>query len=306
MGPDEETRVVSVLVAKGADLASRGRRRLSRGLFGTVRPSLLIIGAQKAGTTALFEYLAHHRQIAPPRKKEINYFACDCRFARGSSFYDWFFPARTGPRDSRMTLDASPHYLLAARRAAPRIRSFDPTMRLIVILRDPVERAYSAWQMHQNYRKDDEEVFQKWVCRCDGQEALSEYRPRREQYGTSFYDDIVEELDAYRRGEQIAWPVLRHGHYADQIAVYLEEFPADQLMIIDSEKLLTDPLSELREVERFIGLGAHEWRADDVGPRFVGDYSEPLPHDARQLLSAHYEPHNVRLQSVLRRTFDWG
>ncbi|MEX0666599.1 MAG: sulfotransferase domain-containing protein [Acidimicrobiia bacterium] len=294
------------LADRGRDRLAGAQRRLSRTVFGTLRPSLVIVGAHKAGTTALFDYLALHPQVAAPRKKELNFFGCDIRYGSGAGFYKSFFPARTSPGDSRITFEATPHYLFAAEKAAPRLRSFDRDVRIIALLRDPVDRAYSAWQMHQAYRRTDTKVFNTWVCECDGATEAAAFRPRREQYGRSFTDDVIEELEVEEQGQRIEWSVIGHGRYADQLAVYFEQFAADQMMIIDSAKMRTDPRSELRLVEEFLHLDHHDWHADDLAPRFVGGYSEPLPLDARRVLADHYRPFNDRLQAMLDREFDWA
>ena len=107
-----------------------------------LRPSFLIIGAQKCGTTALLRALRLHPLVLAPVRKEIHYF--DHGYDRGPRWYRSHFPARRGA--AYVTGEASPSYLmhpLAPSRAA----AFDPDMKLVAILRDPVERALSHHAM---------------------------------------------------------------------------------------------------------------------------------------------------------------
>ncbi|MGZ8918140.1 MAG: sulfotransferase family protein [Methylobacter sp.] len=108
-------------------------------------PNFMIIGAQKAGTTALYEYLSRHPQIQPTKVKELHYFNCEARYKNGIEFYRSFFQLDT---ESKLLFDASPGYLNNAN-APKRIYAHNPNVKIIILLRDPVERAYSAWNMYK-------------------------------------------------------------------------------------------------------------------------------------------------------------
>src|SRR5436853_1864895 len=108
----------------------------------------LVAGAQKSGTTALNYYLKRHRRIALPVKKELHFFDNDELFAGGNVSYDplheMFRPARAGS----IVGENTPIYLYW-RPALPRIRDYNPAMKFIVILRNPIERAFSQWNMQR-------------------------------------------------------------------------------------------------------------------------------------------------------------
>ena len=107
-------------------------------------PDFLIIGTQRGGTTSLYEYLCRHPQVSPATEKEIHYF--DFQTARGPAWYRAHFPWRF-PR-TRITGEASPFYLFHPR--VPRlVRDLLPAVRLIVLLRDPVERAHSHFRLQK-------------------------------------------------------------------------------------------------------------------------------------------------------------
>ncbi|HYF40703.1 MAG TPA: sulfotransferase domain-containing protein, partial [Gemmatimonadales bacterium] len=116
-----------------------------RKLTGPLRglPSVLLIGAQKAGTTSLFNYMAEHPAVLPPSNKEIHYF--DLNPTRGLTWYRSHFPYNHQLRDGSVTVDASPYYL--AHPGVPqRAAQLLPGARLLVLLRNPVDRAYSHYQ----------------------------------------------------------------------------------------------------------------------------------------------------------------
>ena len=107
-------------------------------------PDFVIIGAQKAGTTSLWRYLVEHPQIVGPTEKEIHFF--DARFDRGARWYRARFPLRASlRRGARLTFEASPYYL-AHPFVPARVRAMLPDAKLVVLLRDPVERAWSHYR----------------------------------------------------------------------------------------------------------------------------------------------------------------
>src|SRR4051812_20031887 len=116
-------------------------RHLSAPLRGL--PSVLIIGAQKSGTTSLSSYLVEHPDMLPSLRKEVHYFSFN--YERGVNWYRAHFPYTHHLRRGALTLDATPYYLvhpLVAQRAAQLL----PHAKLVVLLRNPVDRALSHYQ----------------------------------------------------------------------------------------------------------------------------------------------------------------
>src|SRR5690349_6371993 len=112
-------------------------------------PDFLIIGAQKAGSTSLASYLAAHPCVVPPRWNEAHFF--DLNYERGVDWYRSLFPVGVRARlNSRLrgrrhlTGDSTPHYIVHPRMPA-RARDLLPAARIIILLRDPVDRAHSHY-----------------------------------------------------------------------------------------------------------------------------------------------------------------
>ncbi|MGH2784710.1 MAG: sulfotransferase domain-containing protein [Actinomycetota bacterium] len=181
-------------------------------------PSFLIIGAPKAGTTTLAAYLDAHPDVFVAREKEVHYF--DTNFSRG---LDWYRSRFIGAMSERAVGEASPTYMYATQRLE-RIAATLPKARLIAVLRDPVDRAYSHyWWQH----------------------AIGESR--------SFEDAVRAEM----RGE---WHEGRPKRYLDggRYRRYLEDvgryFPRDALHVVTLEDLRREPAQTFSEVCRFLGV----------------------------------------------------
>jgi hypothetical protein len=190
--------------------------------------SFIVAGAQKSGTTALNYYLKRHPQIALPVKKELHFFDNDELFPGKDVSYGplhrMFRPARPGAIAGENT----PIYIYW-RPALPRIRDYNPEMKLIVILRNPVERAFSQWNMQ----------------RKRGAEPLD------------FLDAVQAEPD---RIAQVAPSQLRkfsyvdRGRYGEQLARAFQIFPAQQVLVIKYEEFRASQREMIEKVFRFLNV----------------------------------------------------
>lgn len=282
------------------------RRRIEGMLYAPMRPAGIIIGTQKGGTTALSHYLCQHPGVVPSRQKEIHFFNNDHRFHRGLDFYHSFYESRTPARRERISLDITPAYLAAASVTAQRIHAYDPALKLAAVLRDPVTRAYSAWQMYRKYHQRNPDWFAGWIDTC----VLDGYprgcRKRRPGFGASFVADVQEEIEALAQGELIEMSVIYQGFYARHLAQFQRYFPASQILVLGSEALKADTRGHLQQLESHFGLAHHAWRDEQIQPHFEGGYSERMPDEARRLLADYYHPHNQALFALLGREFDWN
>ena len=193
-------------------------------------PKLVIIGAQKAGTTTLYDLLAQHPRIIQPRVKEVSFFCNEEAYARGMARYRSFFPRR--PVLGRaITFDASPMYLYHPL-CAERIARHLPEALCLAILRDPVERAYSAWNMYHQFKDDPRNAHR--------------YDPR------SFEQAVEEELSGkvYDRGRTY----LDRGRYAPQLERYQRHVGATNLLVMPFDRLRTDPHGLLSTLLGRLGL----------------------------------------------------
>lgn len=187
------------------------------------RPDFLGVGTQKGGTSSLYHLLKAHPGIYLPAEKEIHYFTT--HYARGPRWYAHHFQAaQRGQRRGEIT----PFYLFH-HDVPRRIHAFDRRIRLIVLLRDPVERALSHY----------------FHARRHGFEALGlEDALAAEQQRLASGDPFHLQKHSY----------LSRSDYPPQLSRYEELFPAKQLLILRSEDLFTDPESIWYKLQQFLQL----------------------------------------------------
>lgn len=262
---------------------AQNKRQLQAGML----PDFLIIGAQKGGTTFLYNVLRRHPHFEAAVKKEIHFFDTS-RFRRGVDWYRTHFPQQQQEDGQRViTGEASPYYLFyphAARRVAETI----PQAKLIALLRNPIDRAYSDYQ--HTLRQGNETLgFNEAL-------DLEEERLRGEKEKI-LADESYRSID-YRRSSYLA-----RGIYVDQLEEWHRYFDPKQLLILKSEDFFASPLETLELVLEFLGLPERDFKLE--GKRNEGGYSEPMDPETRRWLQEYYEPHNKRLYEYLGVDFGW-
>jgi hypothetical protein len=269
--------------------AKRAYHALTSGARGL--PDLLIIGAQKCGTTSLYTYLGYHPMIAQAATKEVHYF--DINYHKGLSWYRAHFPlqrrlAEMGRRFGvdPIVVEASPYYL--AHPLAPyRVKGLMPNARLIVLLRDPVERAIS----HYGHAV------------ADGSESLpfAEAVEREEERLDGEAASIVT-VPLHRSFNHQHFSYLARGRYAEQLEVWFSLFERKQFLILDSARFFADPGCTLDRVYEFLGLPHHEGEVyAAIGARKHPDIDPAL----KQRLRSYFASHNERLWRVIGDDFGW-
>jgi hypothetical protein len=288
-------RRVPPAVAWRVEARTRGAREHARKATAPVRlrPSFLVIGAQKAGTTALHGYLREHPAVFCPAWKELHYFSL--KYPLGERWYLSHFPLATSALATRVRRGASlavgeatPAYLFDPR-SPGRVQAFDPRMKLVVVLRDPVERAYSHYWMERETR-DETRSFEEAIA---WEEA--EVWPELERWE----DDpaYVSPLPLFGRS------YVARGFYADHLERWLTRFPRHQLHALTSDELLRHPASALSGVESF--LGVPEWQPLRYAPENVREYA-PMSPATRDHLREVFRPHDRRLEELLDLELPWA
>lgn len=254
-------------------------------------PAFLMIGAQRCGTTSLFRALAAHPQVVHPAfHKGVNYF--DLNYYRGPDWYRGHFPVaeiarrrRAGSGDP-VAFEASGYYLYHPL-AMERIGRDLPDVKLVVMLRDPVERAFSAHK-HEYARGFEWETFER-ALELEDDRLIGEIDRMRADPG---YESFPHRHHSYRH----------RGHYADQLERVFAHFPRAQVHIIESEAFFAKPAAEYQYLLEFLGLRPFEPADFD---QHNARPSSPMDADTRRMLEQHYQPHNERLTSLLGRSPQW-
>ncbi|MEG5057912.1 tetratricopeptide repeat protein [Microcoleus sp. A2-C5] len=238
-------------------------------------PKFIIIGSQRCGTTSLYTYLAEHPQILTPIKKEMDFFSW--HFHRGIDWYLAHFPLMPEGEEF-VTGEASPSYF-DCREAPERVYSACPEAKLIVLLRNPVDRAISHF-----YRLKE----LNWEGRSLDR-AISDEIERLNQNPEYI---IGEEPGNY----------LARGRYIEFIKNWLAFFPPEQLLILKSEDFYGNVGETVQQVLAFLDLP--EYQLSEYQNANPGVYQR-VNESVRELLSDYFKPYNQELEEYLGRRFDW-
>jgi len=265
--------------------AAAGAQRRVRGALGR-SPDFIIVGAAKSGTTALFNHLCGHSRVSCPERREIHYF--DVNYARGSLWYRSHFPLRypIGP-SGVITGESTPYYMLRPDVPA-RVAAELPSVRLIALLRNPVDRAYSHWAMLK--RKGIERLsFEDALAR---EEKMLPEETRR-VLSDPTHDPSFHRLFSYRT----------RGLYLDQLLVWHAHVPRENMSVVISERLFSDPASVLPEITRFLRLPPPDGAT--FAAANTGGYRNKMASDTRDWLSRYYREPNKRLAEYLGTDLEW-
>ncbi len=228
-------------------------------------PSFVIIGGIRCGTTSLIRYLSEHPEVDIATTKEPHYF--DWNHERGDNWYRSFFSLRSGA--AKIAGESSPAYLMdpeAPKRAAAAM----PDGKLLLLVRNPVERAHSHYRYRRQRGHEDAPTFE---------EALAD-EPRR--------GSVASE------GRRRAWTLPRyfhHGLYADGLSRWLEHFPQDQVHVIKSEDFYADTAKHFTEVLEFLGVTQYE--LGDFAVHNAAAGSSIDPGTRAQLFERYAEPNQL-------------
>lgn len=260
-------------------------------------PDFLILGAKKAGTTSLLNWLMAHPHVLPmfPRwqtAKSPHYF--DINYWRGSHWYRSHFPhavsraahqRRTGVRP--MSGEASPYYLFHP--AAPaRIAATIPDVKLVVTLREPVARAYSNYWDRVATGFEDAATFEDAIEAEQSRLAGCDDRQLEDPYAYFPHHDHHS--------------YLARGLYAVQLRRYWDVLPRANMLVLTADRLAADPCAGFERVQDFLGLPRASVPLAVVNER--RGYP-PMSPTTRTLLAEYYRPHNRELYALLGEDLGW-
>lgn len=243
-------------------------------------PEFLIIGAQKGGTTSLYDYLIQHPQIISAFRKEIHYF--DKNYEKGMNWYNSFFPLI---EKKGISGEASPFYLYH-KLVPQRIKSDLNNVRLIVLLRDPVQRAFSHYKMEK--RRGIEKF--SFVDALEAEETRLKLGEEKLESGLYSYNHQY-------------FSYLDRGNYAVQLQRWFEYFDKDNILILNSESFFKDPGAIYNQVLTFLGLKSHN--KVHFTPLNTDKTKKKMSKDAEQYLKEYFKLKNQELYDLLGEEYSW-
>ena len=249
-----------------------------------MRPGYLVVGTKRGGSTSLAEWITAHPDVATSSAgKGTHYF--DVNHSRGPGWYAAQFPRTSA--GFLLVGESSPYYMFHPL-APGRIAAELPDAKIIMCLRDPVQRAWSHHSYEVSHGRES----------LDFETAIS--------LETSRLEGEVERIVADQHYSADHWrfhAYLRRGHYAEQLRPYLDLFGAPRVLVVQSEALFARPQEEMDRVHAFLGLPAH--RTATRTARNASPSRSEMSESTLARLRAYYEPLNDELYALPGVNFCW-
>ena len=247
-----------------------------------VLPNVIVIGVVRSGTTSLYHYLAQHPSISKSAYDELGYF--DSNYELGLNWYKSLFPTifekkKLEQKNRKfITYDVTPFYIYNEK-VPIRIKKIIPNSKLILILRNPVDRAYSNYFITNQKKKFEDVIIEE-------KEIL---KTIKEKNGEEYYKFVHTSL-------------LARGFYAEQLKRWYKIFPENQIFIVKSEDFAVKTNKIMNKIFNFLELEDFDI-IDDTKKNKIR--YEPMKEETRRELIEYFRPYNEKLYSMINRNFDW-
>ena len=268
-------------------LSSKYQRFFKRGVAGItasnrVLPNFIIAGTVRSGTTSLYYNICEHPSVLPADYDEIGFF--DSNYHLGINWYRSMFPTQKHMNEIKektgnsITGEDTPFYFWK-KEAAERILNDLTNTKIIIIFRNPVDRAYSNYKL--GVRFDSENL--------------------------TFENAIEEEIEfleknTFRESIERKRSYLTKGLYYNQIKIWFDIFPRKQIHILSTEEMQKDPQKSLSKIYKFLDIS--EYTIKNPQKRKFVKY-EKMNDETRKKLLEFYKPHNEKFFQVIENKFDW-
>ena len=304
-------------------------------LEGQPKPDFMLIGAAKSGTTSFASYIGSHPQVKDPPYKEPNFWTWKMPTAK--HYQDLFVNTESllAPTAEQEIAGDYTADLLLHPVAPRRVRGSLPHIKIVVLLRNPIDRAYSHYIMSKRSGREEFQSFSAVV-----ETEINEIPPLLESHRRAFLDPQPRTTQHFLMPD--GSPILTAKHdknwsprvlksredmmfyyytscvfrsiYCDQLWRWLQMYPREQFMIVQSEKFFSDPKKIMTKISDFLNLQAFEFDTGELDRTWgggasdnfeqSGDYAS-MSSETRSLLSNFFKPFNERLYSLIGERFDW-
>jgi len=259
-------------------------------------PECTVIGSGKSGTTALYHYLGQHPCVRKSAYDELGFY--NDNFHLGINWYKSLFPTTITKKKiireygKFLTYDVTPQYLRDPSNAKKMFDYF-PKMKLIVLLRNPIDKTYSAYIARRNANalpiiNNKPETFDHFVDKEI--QFISEYESRNGKIDDNYFKNIVPQT------------ILARGFYAQFLKKWFEIYEKNQFLIIPSYDLAKKTSKTLSDIFKFLDLPLYD--IPDTSKQNTQFY-EPMEIETRKKLINFYKKYNNELYTLLDMHFDW-
>lgn len=272
-------------------------------------PDFLIIGAQKAGTTSLHYNLHQHPLFIGAQGKELAFFSNDYNYKKNQTWYHSNFKdiRRPFPDNNTLFFESTPEYIYN-KTALERIYNYNKNIKLVLMLREPVSRAYSAWNMFRDFKSRPNGIPESLYT---GYIEDKENNIYKELYSTdsfpTFNETIESEFQKIDHNSSFAEPsFVRRGIYFEQIKFLFSLFEETQVLILDFNELQSSKAKTLNKILNFLGKENYNWDANlSLKSYNKRPYKDKIDEMTKQQLKAFYKPYNEELYKLIGKKFDW-
>ncbi|MEQ8752341.1 MAG: sulfotransferase domain-containing protein [Coleofasciculus sp. G1-WW12-02] len=258
------------------------------------RPDFLIIGEQKAGTTSLYNYLTQHPQVfGNIGWKEVRYFDRPEHYNQGFGWYLGHFPSKLR-KGNKLTCDASPNYL-SYEFVPERIKKDLGDIKMIAVLREPVSRAYSAWQMFHSFANIDNDHLRRFYDKRTFAEAVEEeFSPNFDHAKYPFRYDYVG-----------------RGKYVHHLENYYNYFDKETILVLNMEQFRKDLGAVLNRVCDFLSI---EHFSQEILEKLQQEkhnqgkykfHKTPADQEKLEFIKSYFVPFNEKLYEMLGENYNW-
>lgn len=258
---------------------------LTKGLIGAL-PDFIILGAQKAGTGSLFDLITASERVLKPATKEIMYF--DRYYHKGSLWYRAHFPNKFIMKSGNyLTGEASPGYIYHATVPRRMAALLPERTKFIVLLRNPVDRAYSHYK--HEVRKGCEDLSFAEALKAE---------PERLQLGREILQENPRRMHNIRH-----FSYLDRGYYARQLKKWFEIFDRERFFIVTTESLKENPGDISARLAEFLQI--EDLKNREIPQSNRGNYQDSTPPEIAEELREHYRPYNQELMELTGLQLNW-
>ena len=254
-----------------------------------VLPNFFVIGGVRCGTTSLYHYLGQHNCIKQAAYDELGYF--DDNFHLGLNWYRSLFPTKfirkkiESEYKKFLTYDVTPFYIYNPL-VVDRIFKFSPNAKIIAVLRNPIDRAYSNYNSKMQGEGDTKTTFEEIIN--PEIEIIEKNKKNIDDY--AFLVNTFYEL------------LLARGFYAKQLEFWFKKFPRKNILLISSEELATNTDKTISEIFEFLEVPIQ--KISDLTKQNEIKYPK-MKDSTREILINFFKPYNEKLFGVLGRRFNW-
>lgn len=278
------------------------RKNINKFLSSSNYPNFIVIGAQKCGTSSLHYYLDQHHQLKGSTKKEIHYYDKLINYGYNDEWYKNNFTKKIW--NNQLTFESTPRYIYVEN-IPNEIYKRKKDTKFIVLLRDPISRAFSAYNFY--YHFFETKNFNPLLNPDNKFSIVYDVLMKGRSQFPTFKEVIEIELDLIKSKGSIEPSILRRGLYYSQLKNWFSVFDKNQFLILSSKELNKNRLLTLNKIADFLKIDPFNDKSIDISSnKNVKSYNgREIDIEDKKFLEKFYEKHNEELFELIGEKIKW-